>query len=123
VADAVAGRRLHLMRVTIDPRHRRAEPQVDVMLAVPRLVVHVDGVELGCAGEVLLGQRRSLVRTMMFIADQGDRSLESLLAQRLSCLGPGQAGADDDEVGISHGARSLESTVAIVTIVDGPGPP
>ena len=65
------------------------------MPGVPVLVVHVQGGLVRLAEQVALGQRRPLVGPLGLRAEQDDGSAEPVLAQRLSRLGAGQAGADD----------------------------
>jgi len=51
----------------------------------------------GFSAQVLLRQRRALVRALAFRAEQHDAALVALLAQRLRRLGARQSGADDHE--------------------------
>jgi hypothetical protein len=80
-----------------------AQPQVDVLLRVERLVVHPVGV-LRVAEEDALGQRGQLVGPVALLTEEEQLAVETLLAQRTRCRGPGQSGAHDhDAVRFSHG--------------------
>ena len=68
-----------------------------LVLGVEALVVDVDLLAAGLAAQVVLGQRRPLVRALVLGADQQQAPVEALCAQGLGGLGAGQAGADDDE--------------------------
>jgi hypothetical protein len=49
----------------------------------------VGGVARGLPAQVLLRQRRALIRLLGLVADQHDPPVEALLAQRFRRLGPG----------------------------------
>ena len=85
------------MPFPVDAGDRGAESQVDVVLAVPVPRMDVDRVAFGLARQVVLGQRRPLVGPFVLVADQHDRAVESLGAQRLRGLGPGQARSGDNK--------------------------
>ena len=95
-----------LVRVPVQPGHGGAQPQVDVVLAVPRLGVHEDGVALVVALQVALRQRWPLVGVVRLVAEQHDPAAEPLGAQRLHGLPAGEAGSHDgDGAGLGHDRR------------------
>ena len=67
------------------------------MVAVERLRPHQQQVEADLAVEIILRQRRALVRQHRLVADQHDGAVEPGLAQRGGQLKTGMAGADDDD--------------------------
>ena len=76
----VEGQPLAAVQRDLADRRRRwsprrvAEPQLDLVLVVERrVVVHVDLLALGLAAQVLLGQRRPLVRALGLGADEHER--------------------------------------------------
>ena len=77
------------------------------MLGVPRLWVDEDAVAVSFALEVVLGQGRALVRSIRLLTEQSDLSVETFLAQGLSCNGAGQAAADNDEARFACSLVSL----------------
>jgi len=91
-----AGQR-HLAAPAVDPGDRRAGQQLDSMGVVPVRWVHEDRVAAGLALQVLLGQRRPLIRPDLLLGGQHDPAVETLLAQCLRGLSAGQAAAGDDE--------------------------
>jgi len=92
----------HARGLRVDRRHGRARLKLDVVLGVEVGRVHVRLLALGLAAEVLLGQRRALVGPLGLGADQDDPPVEAAVAQLLSRLGAGQAGADDHECLLTH---------------------
>ncbi|KZB85900.1 hypothetical protein AVL48_27170 [Amycolatopsis regifaucium] len=56
------------------------EPQVDLVLGVPALVVHEGGVGPSFPDEYVLRQRRPFVRTLLLVAEQYDPPVEPLVA-------------------------------------------
>jgi hypothetical protein len=63
--------------------------------------MHVRGLALGLAAQVVLGQGRALVGPVRLVADQHHAPVEALLAEGFGSLGAGKRGTDDD-VGIAH---------------------
>ena len=59
------------------------------MLGVEVLVVDIDLLAPGLAAQVVLRQRRALVRALILRAHQHDAPVEALLAKRLGSLGAG----------------------------------
>ena len=96
VPQPLAAGQLDLVLGRLQRADRRAEPQVDVVLGVPLRRVHPGRLPLLLAEQVALGQRRSLVRRLVLVAEQHHRPVEALGAQRLGRLRAGQAGAHDD---------------------------
>ena len=91
VAQPLAVGELDLAAAGVDRGHRGAGSSSIVVLGVEPLRVHVDVLALGLAAQVVLGQRRTLVRALALGADEHDAPVEALLAQRLGGLGAGQA--------------------------------
>ena len=90
----------------IDGLDRRRRLELHALLAVPRLGVDVDLVELFVAAQVFLGQRRTDVRPMRLAPEQDDAAVEAVLAQRLGGLRAREAGADDEDgPGVGHGGH------------------
>ncbi len=87
----------HLVRVAVQRPDRGPQPQVDLVLGVPAVLVHEDLLVGRGAEQVLLRQRRSLVGAVRLGTDQRDGAVEALVTQRLRRLGPGQSGSDDDD--------------------------
>ena len=104
---AVVERDLLQRRVHVD--RRAAEAQLDVVLGVEALVVDVDPLASGLAAQVVLRQRRALVRALVLGADKHQAPFEAFVSQCLSGLGGGQAGADDHECLLSGHGISLRS--------------
>ena len=73
------------------PVDRHAQAEVDVVLRVPALRHHRDGVLAGLAQQVLLGQRRPKVGVVGLGAGDGDPARGTLGAQRAGSGGTGQA--------------------------------
>jgi hypothetical protein len=95
VVDPAAVGQRDLVRAAVDAVHRDAEAQVDPLLVVPGGRVDKDRVPGGRAREVGLGQRRALVGSVLFGAQQHDLAVEALGSQRLGGFGSGQARSDD----------------------------
>jgi len=83
----------------VDRHGGGAEMGLDLVFGVP--VGGVDEEILGglLALEVVLGQCRSLVGAIGFVADQRDGAFVALFAQRFDRLGRGESGSDDDDSG------------------------
>ena len=81
----------------MDRRHRSAEPQVDVVVAVPGGGVGGELVERLLAGQVFLRQWRTLVGQVLFSGEKHDVTVEVIVAQRFSGLCSGKSTADDEE--------------------------
>ena len=79
----------------IDAGDPSAEDQFDVVLGVPALGVNVDLLLLRLALQVLLRQRRPLVRPLLLLADEDDAASEALVAKSRRRHRTGQAGARD----------------------------
>ncbi len=103
VRDTVAVGEHHGTVAPIDHLDGGAGPQLHVVCRVPVGVVHEGAVEAGRTQQMGLGQRRPLVWTDRFLADQHNPAIEALAAQRLGGLGAGEPGADDHEL-LSHDA-------------------
>ena len=86
----------------VDRRHGRAAPQVDVVLGVPAVGEREYRFPAVLAQQVPLGQRRPLVRVLVFRADEHDRALEALLPEGFRGLGAGQARSDDHKGGFGR---------------------
>jgi hypothetical protein len=72
-------------------------------------LVDEDGLALGLAPQVVLGERGSLVRPVRLGADEDDPAVEALLPQGGGRLGPREARADDDVgVVVGHVALSFD---------------
>ncbi len=93
---AVVGER-HGVRRRVDRGDGGAEPQGHVVVGVPLRRVDVDLRALGAAEQVALGQRRTLVRALVLLADQHHRPVVARLAQGLGGLRPGEARPHDHE--------------------------
>ncbi len=110
VAEPLTVVERELARGRVQTDRGGAEAQVDVVRGVEALVVDVDLLAPGLAAQVLLGQRRPLVRALRFAADQHQAPFEALASQRLGRLGAGEAGADDHECLVTgHGTSSCVS--------------
>jgi hypothetical protein len=72
-----------------------AGAQLDVVVGVEAGVVNPDRVVAGLAAQVVLRERRSLVRAHVLLAEQHDAAVEALLAQRLRGLRSGKRRAHD----------------------------
>src|ERR687891_743543 len=81
------------------------QPQVDVVVLVPGLVVDRERLATLLAAQVLLRQRGALVRDLGLLPDHDDGAVEPSLAQRLGCRRRAHPSADDDEPP-SHGRQS-----------------
>ena len=114
VAQPLAVVERHLLQRRVHVDRRAAQAQLDVVVGVEALAVDVDAVAVGLAAQVVLRQRRALVRALVLGADEHQAPLEALVSQGLSGLGAGQAGADDHECLLSGHGKSSRS---------GPGTP
>lgn len=97
VAQPLAVVERNLADRCVQAHGRATEAQLDVMLDVVTFVVDVDLLPPDLAAQVVLGQRRPLVRALMFGPDQHEAPLEALSPQRLGGLGACEAGANDHE--------------------------
>ena len=100
--EAVVGQRLVALQRELTPSRIEthdvlAAAQLDPVLLVERSFVHVGLLAIGLAAQVLLGQRRALVRTLRLGTQQHETAVVALLAQGLGCFCTGEAGADDNE--------------------------
>ena len=95
--EPFAGVERKLAVVGIDVDDALAEAQLDRVVGVEARPVDEHHVPVGLPAQILLGQRRTLVRTLGLGADEHYPAVEALLAQRLRRLGAGQTGADDGE--------------------------
>ena len=82
VAESPIALEQQLLRPGLDPGHPGRGPKLDLVLAVEvgRVDVRLLG---GLAAQVVLRQRRALVRSLGFVADQDQAAVEALLAQGL----------------------------------------
>ena len=71
--------------------------ELDAVVAIERFRPHQQQIEADLAVEIVLRQRRTLVRQYRLVADQHDRTVEPGLPQRGGELKAGMAGADDDD--------------------------
>ncbi len=67
------------------------------MAGVPIFGMDEDRLALNLSLEVVLRERRPLIRTIVLVADQHDRPVEPFASKRLGRLRPRQSGADDYE--------------------------
>ena len=86
----------------VQAHRRRGQPHLDVVLAVPGLVVDERRAALGRAGEVALGQRRPLVRALRLGGHQHDRAAVALVAQGVHGLAGGEPATDHHEPVLGH---------------------
>src|SRR6185437_13660623 len=87
----------HPRCVGVDTRHGGTGLELDVMLGVEAVLVHV-----GLLAQIVLGQRRALVRALGLGAEQDHPPVETPLAQLFGRLGAREARADDDESLFAH---------------------
>src|SRR5204862_6033340 len=80
----------------IDGLNQGLSSQLDVLILVEALVVSV-GLRVGLAPQVVLGERRALIRTLGLLADQDDAPVEALASQGFGGLRSGEARSRDDE--------------------------
>jgi hypothetical protein len=81
----------------VQASHRRPGHQLDLVLAIERLGVDVGLLARRLTSQIVLGQRRALVRALGLVADQDHFALETLLAQRLGGFRAGETGAYDHD--------------------------
>ena len=116
--DAFAAVELHLAAAEVDLDHLGPAPQVDLdPLVELRVGVHAGDLAALLAAQVLLRQRRALIRAVTLRAEQHDAAVEALLAQRLGRLGARHASAHDHErvlwaSRVSRDGRSVHSALA-----------
>ena len=102
---------LDLVGARVDRHDIGAATQLDVVLGVPRLGMHDRSIEVGLAGQVVLGQRRTLVGQLVLGAEEdADRPGVAGVAQRFRGLGSGQPGSHDHDARrcVCHGADSFD---------------
>jgi hypothetical protein len=92
VAQPLAVVERQLARRGVQAHRRATEAKLDVVLGVVAHGVDVDLLAVDLAAQVVLGQRRSLVRALLLGADEQPAPVKAFGAQG---LGAGQAGADD----------------------------
>ena len=117
VAEDVAVGQLDLMTFGVELHRRDATVQGHVVVGVPLLVVHDRLLEISLALQVLLRQRRPLVRQVGLVRDEIEPALVALITQRLDGLRSGQAAADDDDAlgTLGHGGAPLLDVVPQVS--------
>jgi hypothetical protein len=81
----------------IQPRRSETQSELDLVLGVEGLVVHIDRAAPGVAAQIVLRQRRPLVRPLRLGTDEDHAPVEPLLSQGLCGLGAREPGAEDDE--------------------------
>src|SRR5439155_22744154 len=92
----------------VDLGGARPSEVIDPMIAVKRLRPHQQQVEADLAVEIVLRQRRPLIRQHRLLAEQDDCAVEPALAQRGGQLKPGMPGADDDHPFLCHYPATLD---------------
>ena len=95
VADALARGQLQLVAGRGDRADRGRGAQLDLVVGVEPVLVHIQAVAVGLAAQVRLGQRRPLIGLFGFVAEQQQAAVEAVGAQGLGCSGAGQTGTDD----------------------------
>ena len=95
------------MASAVDLGDPGAGQKVDAVVAVESLRPQQEQVETDLAVEIVLRQRRPLVRQYRLVADQPDGALEAGLAQRGGHLEAGMASADDDDRVFCHSAHRI----------------
>jgi hypothetical protein len=73
----------------------RGAPELDLLVGVERLRVNERAGALRLPAEVVLRERRALVRQLRLFPDQDEAAVESFFSQTLGGLGPGETGTDD----------------------------
>jgi hypothetical protein len=96
----VAAGELRGLRGRVELHHARADPQVE---PVGQLEVGPLAVEL--AAQVVLGAVRALVRRVDVAPGDDHRAAEAGVVQRRGARVAGRAGADDEDVDVSHRCR------------------
>ena len=91
-------------------------PQLDAVLLVPVGRVDVGVLALRLAAQVLLRERRALVRRLGLAADEQDRAVGALLAQLRRAVGGGQPAADDQEVDVAIGHPPAPTRYSAATV-------
>jgi hypothetical protein len=79
------------------------QQQLDLVVAVPGLVVGADVVAPGLAAQERLGQRRPLVRQLRLGGQHHGRALATGGPEALGRLGGGDPAADDHELHVADG--------------------
>ena len=97
--------KLELVAGRGDRADRGRGAQLDVVVGVEPVLVHIQAVAVGLAAQVGLGQRRALIRPLGLVAKQQQAAVEALGAQGLGRLGAGQAGTDDHKGGRGGGGH------------------
>src|SRR5207237_4165020 len=104
VAEPAPVRERHRLRRRIDLDHLLAEEQFNLPLGPEGERADEQALELLLAGQIVLGQRRALIRRMRLGADDGERAGEAELAERDRSLGAAMAAADNEDVAGVHAA-------------------
>ncbi len=97
VAEALARGKTHGSAHPVDLAHPGSREVVDAVVVVEGIGPHQEEVEADLAVEIILRQWRALVGQHRFVADQGDRALVAVLAERGGQLKAGMTGPDDDD--------------------------
>jgi hypothetical protein len=97
-ADDLLRRQLGRARVGVELEHARARQQLDVRRRPPVSRMDEGAVGAVLAAQVLLRRGRAVVGRMRLAADQQDRSVEAVLAQRVGGRRRGDAAADEKDV-------------------------
>ncbi|MCY1236048.1 hypothetical protein D9M72_486840 [compost metagenome] len=97
IAHGLTAAEMYRVRAGVDGGDRHAQAEVDVVLGVPGVRCHRDGVLSRFAQEVFLGQRRAEIRVVQFGADEADPAPVAFAAQGAGCGGASQARAGDHD--------------------------
>ena len=95
IPHQVAARRAREPALRVDPLH--PDPELEVDLEVGPGDRSLEKEFLAGAREELLREGGTLVRWLWLFADERDRSVEALRAERLRAAAAREAGADDDD--------------------------
>jgi hypothetical protein len=110
IADRLAVCGGDIVADRIDTGHAPARKHRHLALFPEAGVADQQPLERLLAGEILLGERRALIRKLGLVAEQTDRTGELVLAQRDRRLRTGMARADDQDI-VTH-ARSRSACQA-----------
>src|SRR5262249_938732 len=83
--------------VGVDARHRRTEPHLDAALPIEVGRPQQGLLERDRAAQVVLRERRTVVRRLRLLPDEQHTPREALLAPGGGGRGSGEAGADDGD--------------------------
>ena len=109
IAKPLARGETHGFSGAVDRANRCPREVIDTVVAVKRLGPHQEELEADLV-EVILGERRALVGQHRLVADEGDASVEAMLAQRGRQLKAGVTRPGNDDGIIRHRlATSLSS--------------